>query len=148
MTYNKYNNFRTSGGRLDSKLERYAYNTLCVLEKQSFIFNLKKMVKHVDTIVLSESFKVKSSKTMTGKSKIRHITYTPDFWFKTQKNTVLPNGVLIEAGKKCYLEVKSRATKKIRDYFMRKHLMLKHCVENDLVFIEVIDNIEWIAYNN
>lgn len=146
MKRDKYNSRRGVG--IDSALEGSVGGVLKQLEAAGFVSSLKKMIKQVDSITLSDTFTIKSSATKTGTSKIRHISYTPDFYFQARRDIDLPCGINIRKGSKCYVEVKSKATKVIRDYFMRKHLMLRYCVANGLVFIEIVDNIKWTAFNH
>ena len=134
---NKYNSYRpiSDNGRnsFDSRMEGRLYRDLEELEKIGEIVNLMRCAQGINSIVISKGFEVTATTTARKVSKIKDITYTPDFFFITgDKGVKLPGGE-ISPGKRCYIEAKSTATAKIRDYFPRKHLFLKYCIENDLV---------------
>jgi len=117
----------------DSILEHDHFLLFKNLEKKGLIRKLKKLEKGIDSIELMKSFKISSSATKNSKATIQAIKYTPDFYFEVIKFKEL------KRDQKVFVEVKSKATKKMRDYSLRRRMFLKYCLENNLVFIEIID---------
>jgi hypothetical protein len=118
----------------DSKLEYEEYLKFKLMAGKGLISDLKKLEKGKDSFILAPAFKVSSTATKSKISAIQAITYTPDFFF-------IASGVEdIKQGRRVYVEVKSKATSKIRDYSLRKRLFLAFCVRNYFAFVEVVDN--------
>lgn len=90
----------------DSVIEYKRYQQLLVLMKANEIVDL---VIQPQTFILLEKFKDKQGKTH------QPIKYTPDFMYKE-----------VLSGKIIYEEVKSKYSKKIRDYSLRSKLFIKY----------------------
>lgn len=122
------------GNGFDSKLEEKVF-TLLKLNSC-----LSGPVRAESVIVFDRQI-VTTTKTKTGKSVIQAIKYTPDFKFTTRSEWMG-----IPAGKRCYLEVKSKGTKTARDYSLRRRLFIYKCTLEGWVFVEWIDG-QVIAFN-
>lgn len=135
---NKYKAKKIDG--FDSKLERDHYLSYKMLENTGLIKDLKKLDRKDDCIELLEGFKVKSSATKTGIQSIQSIKYTPDFSF------IAIGLTMFEKDRKVFVEVKSKMTKKLSDYSLRKRLFLDKCIKNNWGFIEITGS-DFVYFN-
>jgi len=122
---NKYNakKFKTDGYTFDSKAEGSYYVELKTLLRTKSISDLELQPQ----FILSEGFKVGSTATKSGISKISQMKYTPDFRYKKDGEVIV-------------VEVKGIRTEA---YNIRKKIFLSKMSEFGVdVFVEVIKSKE------
>jgi len=114
--------------KFDSQAEARYFDKLVNDLKYGNITELKTQ----PTYGISNAYKIDTTKTQSGKSKIGTMKYTPDFEY-------------IKDGKRVAVEVKGKVT---ADYRMRLKLFLAIAHKNHGVneFIEVVKGVETVYY--
>lgn len=137
FTRNKFGarKIRNAWGEFDSKAEFMRYVELLDMQRRGVINSLKRQVKYeiIPTIKVTKEIQLKTKIKLVERTEEKAAHYTCDFQY-------MQDGVLVIE------DAKSEATRKEKDYVLRRKLM-KHLIheQNEVAGREVIRFNEWVS---